>query len=453
MKNINKEMKRFLDIYKNLENEKTEQFDEFIKIYGVNFNLYKNGEFLEQGFPFDIIPRIISKSDFDEIEKGVKQRIYALNAFLNDIYDDAKIVKDGVIPSEFVYTSKAFLPKFIGLKTLKNIRTHISGIDFVRETKSGKWIILEDNLRVPSGASYPLSIRKVYRKIYPEFFKEFKVKNSSDYPKKLSQMADFVSAGGASVVLTPGRFNSAFYEHSFMAGKMGTPLCTNDDLSVKGGKLYFKHFDGGHRRVGALYRRLDDDFLDPVEFNPDSMIGIPNIINAYRNGELALINAVGNGVADDKGLYYFVPQMIKYYLGEEPILSNAPTYLPFYEKDRKYVLSHMDKLVIKDVAEAGGYGVLFGSNLSKKELKKVSETIEAEPRRFIAQEVVEFEDLPCFIKGKVAMRKADLRVFALYGEDVYVMPGGLTRYSTIEGNYIVNSSQGGGFKDTWVLEE
>ncbi len=453
MKHISKETKRFLDIYKKLDSAKTEHFDEFIKIYGVNFNLYKNGEFIEQGFPFDMIPRIISKSDFDEIERGVKQRIYALNAFLNDIYSDAKIVADGVVPSEFVYSSKAFLPKFVGLKTLKNIRTHISGIDFVRETKTGKWIILEDNLRVPSGASYPLSIRKVYRKIYPEFFKSFQVKDTSNYPKKLAQMADYVSAGGTSAVLTPGRFNSAFYEHSFLAGKMGVPLCSNDDLSVKDSKLHFKHFDGGLRRVGALYRRLDDDFLDPMEFNPDSMIGVPNIINAYTKGELALINAVGNGVADDKGLYYFVPKMIKYYLNEEPILENAPTYLPFYEKDKKYVLENMHKLVIKDVAEAGGYGVLFGSKLSKKELKAVSDTIKAEPRRFIAQEVVEFEDLPCFIDGKIKMRKADLRVFALHGEDVFVMPGGLTRYSTIEGNYIVNSSQGGGFKDTWVLED
>lgn len=453
MKNASEETKKFLEIYQKLQKEKDKHFDEFIKIYGVNFNLYKDGEFIEQGFPFDMIPRIISKSDFEEIEKGVKQRIYALNAFLNDIYSDAKIVKDGIVPAEFVYASKAFLPEFVGLKVPKDIRTHISGIDFVRETKSKQWIILEDNLRVPSGASYPLSIRKVYRKIYPEFFKSFKVKDTSNYPKKLAEMASYVSPAGSSAVLTPGRFNSAFYEHSYLAGKMGAPLCSNDDLEVKGDELFFKHFDGGHRRIGALYRRLDDDFLDPVEFNHDSMIGVPNIINAYRNGKLALMNAVGNGVADDKGLYYFVPKMIKYYLGEDAILSNAPTYLPFYEDDRKYVLENMEKLVIKDVAEAGGYGVLFGSKLSKKELQDITDTIIKEPRRFIAQEVVEFEDLPCFIDGKIAMRKADLRVFALHGEDVFVMPGGLTRYSTIEGNYIVNSSQGGGFKDTWVLEE
>jgi uncharacterized circularly permuted ATP-grasp superfamily protein len=448
---MDKKTKKFLEIYDKLGSQKSKRFDEFIKIYGVNFNLFKNGEFVEQAFPFDIIPRIIEKDDFAQIEKGVKQRVFALNAFLNDIYSEAKIVKDGVVPADFVYASKAFLPKFVGFEPLKGIRTHISGIDFVREAKSGKWIILEDNLRVPSGSSYPLSIRKVYRKAYPEMFKEFSIEDTSDYPKKLKKMAEFVSPSGIQAVLTPGRYNSAFYEHSYLAGMMGVPLCLNDDLSVQGGKLNFKHYDGKLRRVGAVYRRLDDDFLDPIEFDPSSVIGVPNIVNAYRNKELALINAIGNGVADDKGLYYFVPKMIEYYMGEKPLLENAPTYLPFYEKDRKFVLDNIHKLVIKDVAEAGGYGVVFGCNLSKKELKELSDTIKKEPRRFIAQEVVEFEDLPCFIDDKVAMRKADLRVFAIYGEDIHVMPGGLTRYSTVEGNYIVNSSQGGGFKDTWVL--
>lgn len=450
--NIDSTTQKFLDIYEKLGSDKSKRFDEFIKIYGVNFNLYKNNEFIEQAFPFDIIPRIIEKDDFTTIEKGVKQRVFALNAFLNDIYSEAKIVKDGVIPSDFVYASKAFLPKFVGFEPLKGIRTHISGIDFVREAKSGKWIILEDNLRVPSGASYPLSIRKVYRKAYPEMFKEFSVVETDNYPKKLKEMAEFVSPAGIQTVLTPGRYNSAFYEHSYLAGKMGVPLCENDDLSAQDSKLYFKHFDGKLRRVGAVYRRLDDDFLDPVEFNKTSVIGVPNIVGAYMNKETAIINAIGNGVADDKGLYYFVPKMIEYYMGEKAILENAPTYLPFYEKDRKFVLENMSKLVIKDVAEAGGYGVVFGNKLSSAQLEELSNIIKSEPRRFIAQEVVEFEDLPCFLDGKVAMRKADLRVFAVYGKDIFVMPGGLTRYSTIEGNYIVNSSQGGGFKDTWVLK-
>lgn len=451
-KKLNQPTKKFLDVYNRLGSDKSKRFDEFIKIYGVNFNLFKNNEFIEQAFPFDIIPRIIEKDEFAGIEKGVKQRVFALNAFLNDIYTDAKIIKDGVIPSEFVYASKAFLPKFVGFTPPKGIRTHISGIDFVKEAKSGKWIILEDNLRVPSGASYPLSIRKVYRKAYPQMFKEFLVAETEAYPKKLKEMAQFVSPGGASAVLTPGRYNSAFYEHSYLAGTMGAPLCFNSDLSVTDGKLCFNRYDGKQIKIGALYRRLDDDFLDPIEFNKESVIGIPNIVGAYLKGETALINSIGNGIADDKGLYYFVPKMIEYYMGEKAILENAPTYLPFYEKDRKYTLENIHKLVIKDVAEAGGYGVVFGSKLSKSQTKELTEEIQKEPRRFIAQEVVEFEDLPCFIKGDIAMRKADLRVFAVYGEDIYVMPGGLTRYSTIEGNYIVNSSQGGGFKDTWVLK-
>jgi uncharacterized circularly permuted ATP-grasp superfamily protein len=279
-----------------------------------------------------------------------------------------------------------------------------------------------------------------------------KISKIKHYGDELKAAMDYVNTGGLNVVLTPGRYNSAYYEHSYLAKITGATLASGDDLVVINDEVFLCSYDGERLRVGAIYRRLDDDFLDPEEFEPDSLIGVKGLTRAYRAGNVAIMNSIGNGVADDKGIYYFVPQMVKYYLDEEPILSNAPTYLPYYEKDRKYVLDNIDKLVIKDVAEAGGYGVLFGNRLTPEQRTEIIEMILAEPRRWIAQEVIEFYDLPCMMEGGILPRKADLRAYVIHGENITVSMGGLTRYAMEEGNYLVNSSQGGGFKDTWVVE-
>jgi uncharacterized circularly permuted ATP-grasp superfamily protein len=443
---------KFWEIYKDINPQKRQELLYLMKKKAINFNLFKDGNFIERKFPFDMVPRIISNSEFTFLENGLKQRIFALNEFLNDIYSKQRIIKDGIIPADFVFSSSAFLPNFMNVDTNKFIRTHISGIDLVKDTTDDSWVILEDNLRVPSGVSYPLSIRKLYRKIFPEFFEHIPVYETADYPKLLRKTMDYVNCGGINVVLTPGRYNSAFYEHSYLAKESGAILVTSDELFVDDNRVYLKNFDGKKVRVGAIYRRIGDEALDPLEFDESSLIGVPNISNAYRSGNVALMNGIGNGIADDKGIYYFVPQMIKYYMNEEPILKNAPTYLTFFENDRKFVLDNIDKLVIKDVAEAGGYGVVFGSRLTKEQRDEIKQMIINEPRRFIAQEVVEFYDIECMLDSGKAGRKSDLRVFCLYGEDIHIWHSGLTRYAIEEGSYIVNSSQGGGFKDTWILK-
>lgn len=444
--------KKFWEIFQKQDKHKITEFQSFMDKFAVNFNLYKDGHFIERSLPFDAIPRIIPNQEFAKIEKGLQQRIHTLNLFLEDLYTDAKIVKDGVIPEVFVHQAKGFLKEFVGFSPSQKIRTHINGIDLVKDTETDEWVILEDNLRVPSGASYPLSIRDTYRKIYPEFFEQMKIAPIKYYPSYLSNAMDYVSCGGINVVLSPGRFNSAYYEHSYLAKKMGAELVRASELTVENKKLYFKNYDGKLIKVGAVYRRLDDDFLDPKFFNPESLIGVPGIIEAYLAGNVAIMNAIGNGVADDKGIYYFVPKMIEYYLGEKPIMHNAPTYLPYFEKDKKYVFDNLDKLVVKDVAEAGGYGVMFGHTMSKIQLEDLKTLINANPRRFIAQELIEFYDEKCYIEDELQPRKADLRAYVVMGEEIKVWPSGLTRYAMDEGNYLVNSSQGGGFKDTWVEE-
>lgn len=448
----NPQLEQFFQIFNKLDKNRIADLKEFTNNFGINFNLFKDGSFIERSFPFDVIPRIIPKDEFKVLERGLQQRVKALNIFLNDIYSDQKIIKDGIIPAEFVFSSKAYRPEFHGVKTSRSIRTHISGIDLVKNSANNRWTILEDNLRVPSGASYPLSIRQAYRKVYPEIFEQMNVEKIRYYPQKLAEMMNYVSTGGINVVLTPGRYNSAFYEHAYLAKQTDAILAVGSDLEVRDDKLYLKSFDGKREKVGAMYRRLDDDFLDPLEFKPDSMIGVAGLSNVYRSGNIALINSIGNGIADDKGIYYFVPKMIKYYLNEEPIIDNAPTYLPYFENDMKYVLENIEKLVIKDVAEAGGYGVLFGYKMSAVQLSDLKEVIKREPRRFIAQELIEFYDVECFMNGEIVPRKSDLRCYVAYGEEIYVWTNGLTRYALEAGNYLVNSSQGGGFKDTWIVE-
>jgi uncharacterized circularly permuted ATP-grasp superfamily protein len=442
----------FWKIFSEQDRQKIKSFQRYMDNFAVNFNLYKDGHFIERSLPFDVIPRIIEKQEFSKIQKGLEQRIYALNMFLEDLYTDEKIIKDKIIPKEFILQAKGYLKEMKGFSPSKKIRTHINGIDLVKDTVSNEWVILEDNLRVPSGASYPLSIRDKYRKIYPDFFQKIKIDPIKQYGGYLSGAMDYVNCDGINVVLTPGRYNSAYYEHTYLAKITGAQLVRAADLHVKNKKVYFKNYDGKLIKVGAIYRRLDDEFLDPKFFNPESLIGVPGLVEAYLSGNVALLNAIGNGVADDKGIYYFVPKMIEYYLGEKPLMHNAPTYLPYFEKDLKYIFENIEKLVIKDVAEAGGYGVMFGHNMSSIQLEDLKTLIKANPRRFIAQELIEFYDEECYMNEELSPRKADFRAYVVMGKDIKVWECGLTRYAVEAGNYLVNSSQGGGFKDTWVAE-
>ena len=430
--------------------EHTEDINHLLARYGVKFGIYKNGAFKEQLFPFDAIPRVITKQEFEVLDQGLRQRVDALNLFLNDIYGKKQIIKDGVIPEDFVYSSKGYLPQCEGIVPPGGIYSHISGIDLVR-AKDRSWYILEDNLRIPSGASYPMIARQLTRSACPTTFARTHIMDNRDYAQLLKETMDNVNVGGINVILTPGRYNAAYFEHSYLAERSGAVLAMPQELFVEDQVLYYKDYMGENKRVGAVYRRLSDEYLDPLTFLPESVIGVPHIMDAYRAGNVAILNAPGNGVADDKGIYYFVPHMIKYYLKEEPILKNAPTYLAFYEKDRTYILENLEKLVVKDVSEAGGYGVVFGRDLDAEGLEKMKNLIKEQPRRFIAQEVIDFLDLEIMDGDHAVPRKADLRAFVLSGKTTRVWPSGLTRFSRNEGSFVVNSSQGGGFKDTWVL--
>ncbi len=429
-----------------------ECINDLLARYGVRFGLYKNGEFKEQLFPFDPIPRIIPKAEFERLERGLIQRVKALNCFLQDIYSEKRIVADGVIPESFVFSSSGFLPECDGIHPVHGIYSHISGIDLV-EGKDGEWYILEDNLRIPSGASYPLIARNICRRASPGTFSNNAIADNRDYAKMLKEMMDYVNTGGINVILTPGRYNAAFFEHSYLAEKTYSILAVPSDLYVENDVLYYKDYSERPKRVGAVYRRISDEYMDPMVFNPESVIGVPGIMSVYKAGNVALINAPGNGIGDDKGIYYFVPKMIEYYLNEKPVLKNAPTYLPYFEKDRKYVLDNLERLVIKDVAEAGGYGVIFGKDLEGERLEEMRQLIQRESRRFIAQEVIDFKALEIVEGGGTVERKADLRAFVLYGKEVKVWKSGLTRFSRNPDSFVVNSSQGGGFKDTWVLSQ
>lgn len=428
----------------------TEKTNELLKRYGVKFGIYKNNTFHEQLFPFDSIPRIITKEEFTYLNKGLMQRVDALNAFLNDIYSEKKIIQDGVIPEEYVYSSSGYLVECENIVPPKGIHAHIAGIDLV-QAKDGTWYVLEDNLRIPSGASYPMIARNLCRKASPMTYLHNHVEDNRDYAELLKEVMNHVNTGGINAIFTPGRMNAAYFEHAYLAEKTNAVLVGPNDIEVKEDYLYFKNYTGKLTKIGALYRRISDEYLDPMTFKEESLIGIPHLMEIYKKGNIAIINAPGNGIADDKGIYYFVPKMVEYYLDEKPILHNAPTYLPYYEQDRKYVIDNFENLVIKDVAEAGGYGVFFGSKLSKEEKTAFIAKMIANPRRFIAQEIIDFKDLEIQEDDQIVQRKADLRVFVLSSETTKVWKSGLTRFSRIPNNFIVNSSQGGGFKDTWVL--
>lgn len=425
--------------------------NKWMERFGVRFGVYKKGIFNEQLFPFDSVPRIIPKKDWDYLERGLEQRVRALNMFLWDIYHEKKIIKDGIVPEEFVYSSKGYMPQCEGISPAGKVYAHIAGIDLV-EGKDSQWYVLEDNLRIPSGASYPMIARMITRKVSPQTFSMNAVADNRDYADMLRQMMDDMNQDrGIAVILTPGRYNSAFFEHSYFAEKTGATLAYPGDMFVEDDKVYYAGMYKEKTRVGCIYRRVSDEYMDPMIFEPSSLLGIPNVMQAYKAGNVALINGIGNGVADDKGIYYFVPKMVKYYLGEESILQNAPTYLPYYKEDYDYVMENIDKLVIKDVSEAGGYGVVFGSELAPDKLQELKDLIERYPRRWIAQEVVDFKDLEILEDGELVWRKADLRAFVVTGNETKVWKSGLTRFSRNPDSFVVNSSQGGGFKDTWVI--
>ena len=422
--------------------------------FGVRFGVYKKGVFREQLFPYDSVPRIIPHDDWTYLERGLQQRVRALNMFLWDIYHEKKIVKDGIVPQEFVYASKGYMPECEQLDPIHKIYAHIAGIDLV-QAKDGRWFVLEDNLRIPSGASYPMIARFVTRKVCPEVYQENSIADNRDYADILREMMSDMNADrGIGVILTPGRYNSAFFEHSYLAEKTGATLAYPGDLIVEDNIVYYTGLFKEKQRVGCIYRRVSDEYMDPLTFEASSLLGVPGVMEAYKAGNVALINSIGNGVADDKGIYYFVPKMVRYYLGEEPILQNAPTYLPYYKEDYDYILTNTDRLVIKDVAEAGGYGVVFGRDLTPEKLEELKSLIIAEPRRWIAQEVIDFKDLDVLTAdGEYSPRKADLRAFVVTSRDkVTVWKSGLTRYASDPSSFVVNSSQGGGFKDTWVME-
>jgi uncharacterized circularly permuted ATP-grasp superfamily protein len=420
---------------------------------GITFNVYGNADGTEKIFPFDIIPRIIEAHDWQTIELGLKQRIHALNLFLKDIYGDQKIIADGVIPLHVIESSQGFLRPCIGLTPPRDIWCHISGIDLVRDT-DGQFYILEDNLRCPSGVSYVLENREVLKRTFPNVFEASHVRPIADYPSRLLEnlrsLAPSYTSDPRVVVLTPGICNSAYFEHSFLAQQMGIELVEGRDLVVANGFVNART-TRGLQRIDVIYRRIDDDFLDPTTFRKDSMLGVPGLMDVYKTGRVVIANAPGTGVADDKVVYAYVPKMIKYYLDEEAILPNVPTYLCWEPEDRSFVLDHLDTLVVKAANESGGYGMLIGGHSTQEERADFANRILANPRNYIAQPTLGLSRAPILTQSGFEGRHIDLRPYILYGEETYIMPGGLTRVALKKGSLVVNSSQGGGSKDSWVL--
>lgn len=428
---------------------------ELFMTQGITFTVYSDDAGIERIFPFDIIPRILTSAEWEHIEKGIKQRLKALNLFLKDIYSVQQIIKDKIIPAQLVATCPHYTREVFGIKVPHDIYVHISGIDLIR-SQEGVFYILEDNLRTPSGVSYMLENREVTKRIFPRMLTDSKVRMINNYPLVLHDILIHLAPQQVSyptvVLLTPGVFNSAYFEHTFLARQMGIPLVEGRDLLVNNHKVYMKT-TAGLQQVHVIYRRIDDEFLDPLVFRPDSALGVPGLISAYRKSNVAIVNAVGNGVADDKAVYAYVPEMIKYYLNEEIILPNVPTYSLEDMDARQYVFDNIEKMVIKQTNQSGGYGMVMGDKATEKELKKIKEAINLTPRGFIAQPIIKLSTVPCFIDGKLQPRHVDLRPYALCGpEGIRIVPGGLTRVALREGSLVVNSSQGGGSKDTWVVD-
>lgn len=422
---------------------------------GITFTVYFENEGIERIFPFDIIPRIVQAAEWAHIEAGIKQRLTALNKFLYDIYHEQHILRDGIVPAELIVSCPHYTREVAGVDVPHDIYVHIAGIDLIRGA-DGTYYVLEDNLRTPSGVSYMLENREITKRIFPDLLAESKVKQVAQYPillnKILRSLAPRPSDNPVIVLLTPGVFNSAYYEHTFLARYMGIELVEGRDLFVKDHRVYMKT-TRGPRMVDVIYRRLDDDYLDPLCFRPNSVLGVPGLMSAYRKGNVAIVNAVGNGVADDKAVYAYVPDMIRYYLNEEPILANVPTYRMEKPEDLEYTFAHMREMVVKRTNESGGYGMVMGNKASDEELENTKKAILEDPRNFIAQPIIRLSTTPCLIDGALSPRHVDLRPYALCGPDgIEIVPGGLTRVALRAGSLVVNSSQGGGSKDTWVLE-
>jgi len=434
---------------------KRAEADLIFRRVGITFAVYGNDAGTERLIPFDIIPRIITANEWSKLEAGLVQRVKTLNMFIHDIYHDQKIVKAGVIPPEQIFKNAQYRPEMQGVSVSSDIYAHIAGVDIVR-AGAGEFYVLEDNLRVPSGVSYMLENRKMMMRLFPELFARYKVAPVAHYPDMLLDNLRSVAPTGVTdptvVVMTPGMYNSAYFEHAFLAQQMGVELVEGQDLFVDNDVVYMRT-TRGPKRVDVIYRRIDDDYLDPLAFRADSSLGVPGLLAAYRAGRVTLTNAIGTGVADDKSIYPFVPDMVKFYLSEEPILNNVPTYQCRKKADLTYTLDHLPELVVKEVHGAGGYGMLVGPASSKGEIEDFRQRLLAKPEGYIAQPTLALSACPTFVESGVAPRHIDFRPFVLSGKNVSMVPGGLTRVALAEGSLVVNSSQGGGTKDTWILEK
>ena len=420
---------------------------------GVTFGVYGNEDGVERIFPFDAVPRLVETSDWERIERGLRQRVMALNSFINDVYQDQKILRDGVVPRDLVYSSKGFLSACMGINPPKGIWCHVSGIDLVRD-RDGTIYVLEDNIKCPSGVAYVLGNRQLMKSTLPELFDAYHVRPVDDYPSRLLDTLHHLSnvPNPTAVILTPGIYNSAYFEHAFLAQQMGVELVEGSDLAVVDGSVQMRTTKG-FQRVDVIYRRINDDSLDPRTFKRDSFLGVPGLMDVYRKGKVGLANAPGTGVADDKVIYAYIPRIIQYYLAEEPILSNVPTHICRDPKERDYVLDHLDTLVVKMASESGGYGMLIGPYAGKREREEYAERIKTDPRNYLAQPMLALSRVPCIVEDHFEGRHVDLRPYILYGKGIYITPGGLTRVALAKGSLVVNSSQGGGSKDTWVLSK
>ncbi|HVI47105.1 MAG TPA: circularly permuted type 2 ATP-grasp protein [Chitinophaga sp.] len=435
-------------------NKKEELAKRLFMSQGITFTVYDSGEGIEKIFPFDIIPRIITGTEWSFIEKGIKQRLKALNLFLKDVYHNQFIIKDQVIPASLIYSCPHFLREMHQLNVPYDIYIHIAGIDLIRDY-DGTFYVLEDNLRTPSGVSYMLENREITKRLFPDLLPQCKVRSVTEYPailyKNLLALSPRAVANPTIVLLSPGLYNSAYYEHTTLARLMGVELVEGRDLVVRDQRVYMKTTTG-LQQVDVIYKRVDDEFIDPLVFNPKSILGVAGLMSAYRKGNVAIINAIGNGVADDKAVYSYVPDMIRYYLNEEPLLKNVPTYSLGNPEHKEYVFQNMHKMVIKKTNGSGGYGMLMGHAASEADIENYKIEILKDPRNFIAQPTISLSTAPCYMDGMLQPRRVDLRPYALVGPDgISIVPGGLTRVALKEGSLVVNSSQGGGSKDTWVL--
>ncbi|MFT6289895.1 MAG: putative circularly permuted ATP-grasp superfamily protein [Ilumatobacter sp.] len=422
---------------------------------GITFTVYSDGENIDRAWPFDVVPRIIPGDEWNRVQLGLHQRLRAVNMFIDDLYNDQRIIEAGVFPAELLEDSVNFRPECVGARPKFGVWAHISGSDLVRDD-DGTFYVLEDNLRVPSGVSYVLENRAVTKRAFPELFGQSQIRPVDSYTDELNKVLSSLAPDGVDeptiVVLTPGIFNSAYFEHSFLAERMGAELVEGGDLVVGDDDCVYMHTVEGRERVHVVYRRIDDLFLDPEVFRPDSLLGVAGLMRAWKAGNVGIANAPGVGVADDKCVYAWIPDIIRFYLGEEPKIANVPTYRCMYEDEREYVLAHLDELVMKPANESGGYGITIGSQATEEELTACADAILADPRNWVAQPIIDLSTVPTLIDGELVFRHVDLRPFILTGQHSYVTAGGLTRVALTEGSLIVNSSQGGGSKDTWIVD-